>query len=308
MLFYSVNLIVTNCTNAQNVHQKNKLLKKKELMRYQLVFVFLMTCFLSQAQEIELQKLKGTIDSLDLLISKNEQKIKLLNDENNKMLVKKSLIISRRNEMLTRNEIGEIYVCIVGTVIYERPSGTYDLVRLESGDKVKVIGTNDKLYQVLFKGTKGYVWKNALLSELDWNLDIQKKEEEARLEKIKEEKAEQDRIANNLIIEKEQKLVLEKRKKDQQNATAKRIQAEKDEKIEIEKRKTRLVEKYGSEIGLKIFEKEIWIGMTKEMLLESWGNPSDINRSIGSWGVHEQCVYYNRYVYVQNGVVTSYQD
>lgn len=270
-------------------------------MRYQLVFVFLMTCFLSQAQEIELQKLKSTIDSLDLLISKNEQKINLLNDENNKMFVKKNLIISRRNEILTRNEIGEIYICIGGTVIYEKPNGTYDLGRLESGEKVKVIETNDKTYQVLFKGIKGYVWKRALLSELDWNLDVQKKEEDARLKKIEEEKiaklkeieeekAEQIRIANNIQKKKKEKIEEEERK------------------ISVEKRKNELIKKYGATVGLKISEERIWIGMTKEMLIESWGRPNDINRTVGNWGVHEQCIYTSAYVYIENGIVTSWQD
>lgn len=106
----------------------------------------------------------------------------------------------------------------------------------------------------------------------------------------------------------ENKLQAEKRKKDQQNANAKRIQAEKEEKIEIEKQKNRLIEKYGSEIGSRVFEKQIWIGMTKAMLIDSRGNPSDINRTVGSWGVHEQCVYYNYYVYIENGIVTSWQD
>ena len=48
--------------------------------------------------------------------------------------------------------------------------------------------------------------------------------------------------------------------------------------------------------------------MTKEMLYESWGMPNDINRTVGSWGVHEQCVYTSAYVYIENGVVTSLQD
>lgn len=262
-------------------------------MRCQLLIVLLTISCFAHAQEVELKNLNNKIDSLDLLISKNEQKIKLLNDENNKMLVKKDLIISRRNEILTRNEIGEIYVCIWGTVIHEKPNGTYDLVRLESGDKVKVIETNDKSYQVLFKGIKGYVWKSALISELDWNI------------KIEEEKEEKIRIANK--TEKE-KIAIEKKKKDQQNAIEKRILDEREEKLEIEKRKTMLERKYGVDIALRIFEKKIWIGMTKDMLLESWGRPNDINRTVGSWGVHEQCIYTSAYVYIENGVVTSWQD
>ena len=39
----------------------------------------------------------------------------------------------------------------------------------------------------------------------------------------------------------------------------------------------------------------------------SWGKPRNINRSIGKWGVHEQWVYPNRYLYFENGILTSLQ-
>lgn len=53
---------------------------------------------------------------------------------------------------------------------------------------------------------------------------------------------------------------------------------------------------------------KIYIGMTQEMLLMSWGKPEDINKSVGSWGVHEQWVYGNTYVYLENGIITSWQN
>jgi hypothetical protein len=57
---------------------------------------------------------------------------------------------------------------------------------------------------------------------------------------------------------------------------------------------------------------KIYIGMPEDALVESWGTPGDINRSVGSWGVHKQYVYGNfpnsYYVYVDNGIVTSWQD
>ncbi|TAN12943.1 MAG: DUF4124 domain-containing protein [Burkholderiaceae bacterium] len=53
-------------------------------------------------------------------------------------------------------------------------------------------------------------------------------------------------------------------------------------------------------------------GMTAEQMRTSWGSPTSINRSVGSYGVHEQWVYRwsngkTQYVYLQNGVVTSFQ-
>lgn len=48
-------------------------------------------------------------------------------------------------------------------------------------------------------------------------------------------------------------------------------------------------------------------GMTAEQLKASWGAPERNNRSVGSWGVHEQWVYPSNYVYLANGKVTSWQ-
>ena len=64
-----------------------------------------------------------------------------------------------------------------------------------------------------------------------------------------------------------------------------------------------------------ILEGKIFIGMSEAALIASWGRPNDINSSVGSWGVHKQYVYgtyssYSspRYVYVENGFVTSWQN
>ena len=50
--------------------------------------------------------------------------------------------------------------------------------------------------------------------------------------------------------------------------------------------------------------------MTDEMAIESLGRPQENNRTVGSWGVHEQWVYRNGdlFVYFENGILTSWQD
>jgi hypothetical protein len=53
---------------------------------------------------------------------------------------------------------------------------------------------------------------------------------------------------------------------------------------------------------------KIMLGMTAKQVELSWGKPEDVNRSVGSWGVHEQWVYGRQYVYLENGKVSSYQD
>jgi hypothetical protein len=259
-------------------------------MRYHLLILLLTISCFAHAQEVELRNLSNKIISIDSLILVNEQKIKLISDENNKLLNEKKLINFQRNEIMIKNEIGETFVCTMGGWIHEKPDGKEDLIYIKMGDRVKVIETKDQYLQVLFGGIKGWINKLAMISESQWNLEIQKKENVVKLAKLENEKAEQLRIANNIQREKEEKIAADSRN------------------ISIEKRKNELIKKYGATIGLKIFEERIWIGMTKEMLIESWGRPNDINRTVGSWGVHEQCIYTSVYVYIENGVVTSWQD
>lgn len=55
------------------------------------------------------------------------------------------------------------------------------------------------------------------------------------------------------------------------------------------------------------------IGMTDEQVIAAKGHHgSNVNRSVGSWGIHEQWVYgdfpYCSYLYFENGILTSWQD
>ncbi len=76
----------------------------------------------------------------------------------------------------------------------------------------------------------------------------------------------------------------------------------------LAKRKAELTKKYGAANANLIIEGIVRIGMTKEMCEESWGHPYDINKSIGSWGTHEQWVYGNSYLYFEGNRLTSIQN
>jgi hypothetical protein len=79
--------------------------------------------------------------------------------------------------------------------------------------------------------------------------------------------------------------------------------------IARENKNKKLAEKYkDSEFKPEILKHKVAIGMTKEMVVDSWGNPEDINRTVGSWGVHEQWVYGHTYLYFEDGKLTSFQD
>lgn len=61
-----------------------------------------------------------------------------------------------------------------------------------------------------------------------------------------------------------------------------------------------------------IYSKKVFVGMTADEAIRSWGRPTKINNSVGSYGKHEQWVYdrgnyRSQYIYVENGVVTSMQ-
>lgn len=66
---------------------------------------------------------------------------------------------------------------------------------------------------------------------------------------------------------------------------------------------------WSAEIRQKIREGKIWLGMTSDMALASWGEPSDVNRTVTAIGVTEQWVYsLGNYLYFTDGILTSWQD
>lgn len=82
-----------------------------------------------------------------------------------------------------------------------------------------------------------------------------------------------------------------------------------EKKAAEEQRQKNMVAKFGKEMGNLIINRKVKLGMTKEMCREAWGAPDDINRTIGSWGTHEQWVYSGgNYLYFENGKLTSIQD
>ena len=62
-----------------------------------------------------------------------------------------------------------------------------------------------------------------------------------------------------------------------------------------------------------ILEREIFVGMTRDELVRSWGNPAKINKTLSAGGASEQWIYrrgkvgYDQYVYLENGLIRSMQ-
>ncbi|MGY3214717.1 hypothetical protein [Mucilaginibacter sp. HD30] len=73
-----------------------------------------------------------------------------------------------------------------------------------------------------------------------------------------------------------------------------------------------MIKKYGKFYGTDLSKGTISLGMTAKMVREVYPKPDNINRTVGSWGVHEQWVYdkgdKSEYLYFENGKLTSWQD
>jgi hypothetical protein len=77
----------------------------------------------------------------------------------------------------------------------------------------------------------------------------------------------------------------------------------------LKKRRDFYINKYGPVNGEKVAKGLIWIGMTEQMLIDSWGQPEDINTTVTRYVKRKQYVYGSRqYVYVENGVVDAWQN
>ncbi len=116
---------------------------------------------------------------------------------------------------------------------------------------------------------------------------------------------------SDLWIEKNQKVNEFLKIKEEEQEELKRLENEhklKIKKAEYVKLEKKYIKKYGQKTYDKLKQGYYWIGMNKEMATISLGSPDYINRSVGSWGVHEQWVYNGIYLYFQNAKLTSYQN
>jgi hypothetical protein len=183
-------------------------------------------------------------------------------------------IESAINQIKLDEKVGEVYICSSSTNISKTPDKYEVVIYLPKNSKVKLLDQNKTHYKINFKDSVGWVLKDALIPEKDV------------INKINEKKA----------IEKSDSLL--------------RIENKKIQESELIKRKASMIKKYGTSVAEKILSSKFWLGMTSDMAIESLGLPDKNNRTIGSWGVHEQWIYERRelYLYFENGTLTSWQD
>ena len=68
------------------------------------------------------------------------------------------------------------------------------------------------------------------------------------------------------------------------------------------------LKKFGKLTYEKLKKGNYWKGMTKEMARISLGDPNSDNKSVGSWGVHNQWVYDYINLYFENGKLQQKDD
>lgn len=200
---------------------------------------------------------------------------------------------------------GEIYKCLMFDVFLKKDGTDYDVFAIlqdSLGVKFRVPAKK------MFSGPEG---RKYIFSDKYYNKDFQDYFmilKEANFE-IEQRKLIKEHLENLAIKrEVEEKAIYDLRVKKYGKSYAdymKDLTEEQSEKFE------RLAPKYGKATAKMMVEEKVRIGWSKQMCKESWGEPDDINKTIGSWGTHEQWVYgdiYCDYLYFENGVLTSIQN
>ena len=76
-----------------------------------------------------------------------------------------------------------------------------------------------------------------------------------------------------------------------------------------EERREAMIRKYGKKKGPLIADGRVWIGLSTEMALDSWGKPENRKKSEGTWGMNETWYYPGgKYIFFENGRLSKWKD
>lgn len=79
--------------------------------------------------------------------------------------------------------------------------------------------------------------------------------------------------------------------------------------VNSEDRLEAMISKYGKNKGKLIADGKVWVSISFEMARDSWGEPTDIQKTTVSSGTTEKWIYPdNRYLYFKNGRLDSWKD
>lgn len=255
----------------------------------------------------QLTQLEKKLDSLKII--KEEYQLKIDNLQKEYSGIEKVV-----NQIRLDETIGEIYYSVGATYLTKTPDGFEDVIFLPTGNKVKLLDYDKKYYKIIYNGSIGWVLKAALIPETELIKEANRKKAEEYADSLKRAEynkalAEKNKAAESERIERNKTAEIERIKRNKATENE-RIERNKTAENERKERIISLTKQYNAAIAEKILNGEIWLGMTSEMAKESRGNPQKNNRSVGSWGVHEQWVYEYAGInlYFENGKLTSWQD
>lgn len=67
-----------------------------------------------------------------------------------------------------------------------------------------------------------------------------------------------------------------------------------------------LVNKYGTDIGKRLYQHKVWKGVNSDMARDSWGKPIQINRMYVDQSVDEEWIYSKKYLYFRDGILIEW--
>ncbi len=67
-----------------------------------------------------------------------------------------------------------------------------------------------------------------------------------------------------------------------------------------------LVNKYGTDIGKRLYQHKVWKGITSDMARDSWGKAVQINRMYEDQSVDEEWIYSKKYLYFRDGILIDW--
>ncbi len=221
------------------------------------------------------------IDELQKEVSRIENEIKIKMDSLNS--IKNKIQHLQNQEYLSKFKINDDNLTMSASLIMD---GKLRKSNSPYSEIISIINKNDTVILTDFQNdywivNKGYFF--GYLSELYIN----------ETKEVKVFKQELERKNEKYRIKKE---------KEQENLRML------EEKQKLNQYRQKILKQFGNVTGQKLLDGYYWIGMTDKMATISLGEPRNINRTVGSWGVHEQWVYYSIYLYFENGILKSYQN
>ena len=279
------------------------------------------------------------IDSLESIKSSITLQLNELNKQIN-------ILKEQKSEVWANEQVGQIYVFIRDGDIYDIEREYQSVGKVKKGKRVIFIKDVHDYGMIVFIDGERYYVKRRWLKPL---AEIEKKEMEQeiadsiavmnatpmffsfadsvyklpndikpimRMERGTEvlyvKDVEAKGLSYSLIIYKGEEYYISKYALITEGDLQRRAEQNKKIKEGNTKYKQSLINKYGDRNANRILEHKIWLGMTDEMAVKSWGNPDDINRTVSTYGVKEQWIYGDisnrRYLYFENGILTTWQD